>query len=53
MKQGIQWIYDADISGFFDNIDRSWLRRFIQPGVNDGGVLRLIGKWLNAGVMEG
>ncbi len=39
--------------GSFDNIDRSWLRRFIQPGVNDGGLLRLMGKWLNAGVMEG
>ena len=53
MKHGIRWIYDADISGFFDNIDRSWLRRFIQQRINDGGLLRLIGKWLNAGVMEG
>jgi group II intron reverse transcriptase/maturase len=53
MKHGIRWIYDADISGFFDNIDRGWLRRFIQQRINDGGLLRLIGKWLNAGVMEG
>ncbi|WXG53393.1 MAG: reverse transcriptase domain-containing protein [Candidatus Sedimenticola sp. (ex Thyasira tokunagai)] len=53
MEHGIRWIYDADISGFFDNIDRSWLRRFIQQRINDGGLLRLIGKWLNAGVMEG
>ena len=53
MKHGIRWLYDADISGFFDNIDRSWLRSFIQQRINDGGLLRLIGKWLNAGVMEG
>jgi group II intron reverse transcriptase/maturase len=52
MEQGICWIYDADISGFFDNIDWSWLRKFIQQRINDGGILRLIGKWLNAGVME-
>jgi len=52
MEHNIGWIYDADITGFFDNIDRSWLRTFIQQRINDGGVLRLIGKWLNAGVME-
>jgi len=60
MEHGIRWIYDADVSGFFDadvsgffdNIDRSWLRTFIQQRINDGGLLRLIGKWLNAGVME-
>jgi RNA-directed DNA polymerase len=53
MKHGIRWIVDADISGFFDNIDWGWLRTFIQQRINDGGLLRLIGKWLNAGVMEG
>ena len=53
MTHGIRWIYDADITGFFDNLDWSWLREFIQRRINDGGVLRLIGKWLNAGIMEG
>ena len=53
MEHGIRWIYDADISVFFDNIDWGWLRTFIQQRINDGGLLRLIGKWLNAGVMEG
>lgn len=53
MEHGIRWIVDADISGFFDNIDWRWLRMFIQQRINDGGLLRLIGKWLNAGVMEG
>jgi group II intron reverse transcriptase/maturase len=53
MEQNIGWIYDADITGFFDNIDRKWLRSFIKQRVNDGGLLRLIGKWLNAGVLDG
>ncbi len=49
----IGWIIDADISGFFDNIDRSILRTFIKERINDGGLLKLIGKWLNVGVMDG
>ncbi len=53
MEQGIRWILDVDISGFFDNIDHAWLREFIKRRVNDGGLIRLIGKWLNAGVVEG
>ncbi len=53
MEQNIGWIYDADITGYFDNIDRKWLRSFIKQRVNDGGLLRLIGKWLNAGVLDG
>jgi RNA-directed DNA polymerase len=53
MEQGIRWILDVDISGFFDNIDHAWLREFIKRRVNDGGLIRLIGKWLNAGVVDG
>ncbi len=49
----INWILDADVSGFFDNIDRELLRQVIKKRVNDGGLLRYIGKWLNAGVLEG
>jgi group II intron reverse transcriptase/maturase len=48
----IAWIVDADVSGFFDNLDWGHLREFIQQRVNDGGILRLIGKWLHAGVLE-
>jgi len=48
----INWVVDADVSGFFDNLDWSHLREFIQQRVSDGGVLRLIGKWLHAGVLE-
>ena len=43
---------DADVSGFFDNIHHGHLREFIRRRVNDGKVIRMIGKWLNAGVME-
>ena len=52
-KMNINWIVDADVSGFFDNIDKKLLVDRIKQRVNDGGILRLIGKWLNAGVEEG
>jgi group II intron reverse transcriptase/maturase len=48
----IKWIVDADVCGFFDNIDRGRLRELIKQRVNDGGILRLIGKWLKAGVLD-
>jgi group II intron reverse transcriptase/maturase len=48
----INWIVDADVSGFFDELRHDLLRGFIKRRVNDGGILRLIGKWLKAGVME-
>jgi RNA-directed DNA polymerase len=51
-RMNIGWIVDADVSGFFDNLDHRELRRIIQQRVNDGGILRLIGKWLKAGVLE-
>jgi group II intron reverse transcriptase/maturase len=51
-KLNIDWIVSADITGLFDNIDHKILRGLIKRRVNDGGILRLIGKWLNAGVME-
>ncbi len=51
-KLNIGWIVSADVEGLFDNIDHKLLRGFIKRRVNDGGMLRLIGKWLNAGVME-
>ncbi|MBA7711562.1 hypothetical protein ES703_120528 [subsurface metagenome] len=52
LRLNIGWIVGADITGLFDNIDHSHLREIIKRRVNDGGILRLIGKWLNAGVME-
>jgi len=49
----INWIVSADITGLFDNIDHRLLREAIRQRVNDGGIIRLIGKWLQAGVVEG
>jgi len=49
----INWVVDADVSGFFDNLDHGHLREFIAQRVNDGGINRLIGKWLNAGIVDG
>lgn len=47
------WALEADIEGFFDAVDHGMLREMLHKRVRDGVVLRLIGKWLNAGVMEG
>jgi group II intron reverse transcriptase/maturase len=46
------WILEVDIRKFFDTLDHAHLREFVQHRVRDGVLLRLIGKWLNAGVME-
>lgn len=46
------WVLELDIENFFDSIDRAQLREVLQRRVRDGVILRLIGKWLNAGVME-
>jgi RNA-directed DNA polymerase len=51
-RENIHWIIDADVSKFFDNLDHGILRALIRKRINDGGILRLIGKWLNAGVLE-
>jgi len=52
MASGVQWILDMDISKFFDTLEPSHLRSFLQHRVRDGVITRLIGKWLNAGVLE-
>ena len=53
MELNIGWIVDADVSGFFDSLDHDLLREVIRKRVNDRGILRLIGKWLHAGVLDG
>jgi retron-type reverse transcriptase len=51
-KKKVNWILDADIRGFYDAIDHEWLRKFVEHRIADKRVLRLIQKWLNAGVIE-
>ena len=52
LKKKVNYVLDADICGFFDNLDKSWLVKFIEHRVADPRVLRLIQKWLRAGVLE-
>jgi len=52
INAGHQQIVDADLSSYFDNLDKSWLLKFVGHRVADRRILRLIQKWLNAGVME-
>jgi len=42
----------SDVGGYFDHVSHDWLRKFLRHRVSDGGLLRLIDKWLKAGVME-
>ena len=51
-RRKVNWILDADIRGFFDTVHRDWLIRFLEHRIGDKRVIRLIIKWLNAGVME-
>jgi len=52
LRKNVNWVLDADIRGYFDAIDHGWLVRFIKHRVGDSRVVRLIQKWLAAGVME-
>ena len=49
---GHQFVVEADIKGFFDNIRWEWLERMLEQRIVDGALLKLIGKWLRAGILE-
>ena len=48
----VNWILDADIAGFFDAVSHDWLIKFVEHRIGDRRVIRLIRKWLKAGVAE-
>jgi RNA-directed DNA polymerase len=48
----VNWVLDADIQGFFDTINHGWLLKFLEHRIADRRILRLIQKWLRAGVSE-
>ena len=52
LTRRVNWVLDADIRGFFDAIDHGWLVKFVEHRIADRRVVRLIQKWLNAGVLE-
>jgi len=51
-QKKVNWVLDADIRDFFGQLDRDWLRKFLGHRIADKRVLRLVGKWLAAGVIE-
>jgi RNA-directed DNA polymerase len=51
-RQKVSYILDADIRSFFDEIDQDWLIRFLEHRIGDRRIIRLIQKWLRAGVLE-
>jgi len=51
-RKRVNWVLDLDIRGFFDNLSHEWTVKFVEHRVGDRRVLRLIQKWLKAGVSE-
>ena len=51
-RKRVNWVLDADIRGFFDNMNHGWTVKFIEHRVGDSRIVRLIQKWLKAGVSE-
>ena len=52
LTRKVNWVLDLDIRGFFDHLSHEWLVKFIEHRIADRRVVRLIQKWLNAGVLE-
>jgi RNA-directed DNA polymerase len=53
MEHVVRYVVEVDIVGYLDHVNQEWLRQFLRHRVNDGGLIRLINKWLKAGVMDG
>ena len=51
-RKQVNWVLDADIQGFFDHIDHAWMLKFLEHRIADRRFLRLIQKWLKAGISE-
>ncbi len=52
LRKKVNWVLDADIRGYFDAIDHGWMVKFVEHRIADRRMVRLIQKWLSAGVME-
>ena len=52
VRKRVKWILDLDIRSFYDKLQHNWLIRFVEHRIGDRRVVRLIQKWLKAGVME-
>jgi RNA-directed DNA polymerase len=51
-RKPVGWVLDLDIRAFFDKIDHNWMIRFVEHRIGDRRIVRLIQKWLKAGVMD-
>jgi RNA-directed DNA polymerase len=51
-RKKVNWVLDMDLKGFFDNIEKERLMEIVEQRIADPRILRLIRKWLNAGVIE-
>ena len=51
-RKKVNWMLDLDVRSFFDKVDHDWMIRFVEHRIGDRRILRLIRKWLKAGVME-
>src|ERR1700674_4824961 len=51
-RKRVKWVLDADIRGFFDNMSHEWTMKLVEHRVADRRILRLIQKWLQAGISE-
>jgi RNA-directed DNA polymerase len=52
MQHWAKYVVEVDVVSYFDTVNWAWLRKFVRHRVNDGGLIRLLNKWLKAGVME-
>lgn len=52
LRKKVNWVFDVDIRGYFDSINHGWLEKFLEHRIGDKRLLRLIKKWMKAGVME-
>ena len=53
MRRKVNYVLEADIKGFFDNVDHNWLMKFLEHDINDKNFLRYIKRFLISGIMEG
>lgn len=51
-RKKVNWVFEADIRGFFDSVDHGWMVKFIEHRIADKRIVRLVQKWLAAGVLE-
>src|SRR5258708_15368716 len=51
-RKKVSWVLDIDLKGFFDNLDREYLMEMLEQRIADSRILRLIEKWLSAGIIE-